>query len=590
MKAALKTELAAPAERRDKRTGERIASFVGALFRHVSVTILLAVGIAAVCGLGALWLLHGLDQDAELIEHNERTMQKLSESVVRGLESVMLQGSANAVESYAERLKTVRGISDLRVLRTDGVEAFHDNKTIGAVNARLGTTAFPPHQRSAPAAAAARLPVEQKQLSRAVREKRPVSYYETDASGYRVMTLLHPLLNEGACQSCHGADHAVRGVLKVTTSLAAVEQAIESKRAKTLAALSVALVAILLLTHALLQAIVVRRVQRISGAMNAIVLGNYSTRVPDRDRDELGEMARCFNRMAENLLAASSQLNEKQDMMTAVLRGAHDGIVIADAKGDIVMVNAAAEQLLGKASGQIYKGGLPNLLDNPALIQSWRASLGDVAEEISYRHKPLQVYISRIRAPRSANLGVAILMRDISGERQLREEVKRLHFTDQPTGLGNARYLDHALAHFWTRAKASAAEVGVLIVSLDTLKEAVLAHGPQLGEQMLKRAAHALGAALGKGAMLARLSEDSVAAVLYGPTALQGEALAARVLESIHESPVEGVQAWASAGVATAAVRSSEGRAELITAARHALAQAIEAGGGCVRVPGHAPP
>lgn len=572
--------LAAVAKRGKEKPVARAGLVVGALFRHVSVTIMLAVGVASAAGLAGLWLIYSIEQDASLIEQNERTMQKLSESVIRGLESVMLLGNAGAVDEYAARLKTVRGLSDLRVLRTNGAEAFRDGQTILAVNQRLGANKFHVHQ---PVGTKPGAPPPAQYLTRVISEKSMVSYYETDLNGRRLMTMLQPMLNEAVCQGCHGGDHAVRGVLKVSTSLAGLDSAVEVSRAKTLAVVGGALIAILLLTHGLLQAIVVRRVQRVSEAMDAIVSGDFSRRVPDRDRDELGDMARAFNHMAENLLASSSMLNEKQDMMTAVLRGAHDGIIIADAKGDVVMANAAAEHLLGKSSRQIYKGGLPAIFDNPLLIQGWRGSLGDVAEEITYRQKPLQVYISRIRAPNNADLGVAVLMRDISGERQLRDEVKKLHFTDSQTGLGNARYLDHALAHFWGRAKATGSELGVLIVSIDTLKEASLAHGPKLAEQMIKRGVQALGESLGKGATLARISEDSIAAVLFGPALRQAQAFAAQALERIHESPVEGVQAWASAGIATLSPRSAEGQAVLVDAARQALAQAIEAGGGCVR-------
>jgi diguanylate cyclase (GGDEF)-like protein/PAS domain S-box-containing protein len=329
--------------------------------------------------------------------------------------------------------------------------------------------------------------------------------------------------------------------------------------------------------------VVVRRVQRVREAMDAIVSGDFSKRVPDLDRDELGDMARAFNHMAESLLASTSLLNEKQDMMTAVLRGAHDGIVIADAKGDIVMANAAAEQLLGKSSGQIYKGGLWAIFDNPELIQGWRGSLGDVAEEITYRQRPLQVYISRIRAPKNSDLGVAVLMRDITGEKQLREEVKKLHFTDVQTGLGNARYLDHAIAHFWGRVRTTGGEIGVLLLSIDTLKEVALAHGPKVADKTIKHAVQALNETLGKGATLARLTEDSIAAVLVGTQLGKAQALAAQVLQRIHAAPVDGIQAWASVGLAKCIPMSGDGQAELVDAARHALAQAIEAGGGCVR-------
>lgn len=572
--------LTAPAAAKGTKRVERVGLFVGGLFRHVSVTILLAVGLAAGCGLAALWLLYDMEQDAALIEHNERTMRKLSESVIRGLESVMLQGSVEAVESYAERLKTVRGISELRVLRTDGVEAFHDNKTVAAVNARLGSNAFRLHDRVRPDAARS---ISSPHLEQALRDKRSVTYYETDASGVRLMTHLHPLLNEPGCQGCHGDDHAVRGVLKVTTSLQSVERTIRATRYKTLAVLGGVLALILVLTYALLKVVVVRRVQRVSNAMHAIVLGDYSTRVPDADRDELGEMARSFNRMAENLLAAGSQLNEKRDMMTAVLRGAHDGIVVADRKGDIVMANAAAEQLLGKSSQQIHRGGLPRIFDNPALIQAWRASLGDVAEEITYRNKPLQVYVSHIRGLDNGDLGIALLMRDISGERALREEVKRLHFTDPLTGLGNARYLEHALAQYSSRAKAAQKSLAVALVSVDTLKDLALSYGSKLEADALKHVAHLLAETFGSGVPLARTAEDTLAAVLYGASPDAACGLVRRALERIHATPLEGIQLWASAGVAAAPVRAAGGQSELIQAAARALRDAIEAGSGSVR-------
>ena len=572
--------LAVPAQG-DEPGAARVGSFVGGLFRRVSVTILLAVGIAAGCGLGALWALYGAEQDAALTAQNERIMHKLSEAVIRGLEAVMLQGVAEAVDRYAERLKTVQGIADLRVLRTDGAEAFRDNQTVAAVNAHLGTLAFQPHERAAPGRA---YTLSSPHFDQAVKTRQPVSYYETDEHGFRVMTVLLPMLNAQACQACHGGGaHAVRGVLKVTASLDSTDRAIEATRHKTLAALAGALAVILALTYALLNAVVVRRVQRVSDAMHAIVLGDYSTRVPEGDRDELGDMARSFNRMAENLLAASSQLNQRQDVMSAVLRGAHDGIVIADSKGNIIMANAAAEQLLTKPSQLIYKGGLARIFDNPALIQGWRGSLGDVAEEITYRGRPLQVYISRIRALDKADLGMAVLMRDISGERHLREEVKRLHFTDQQTGMGNARYLEHVLAHFWSRAKVSSAKLAVVLVSIDNLKEATLSRGVKFEELVVRNVAQLLAETFGKSVPLARQSEDTLAAVLYGMDAAQAADLALDALGRIHDTPVEGAQVWAGAGVAAAEVRAADGQAELLRAASLALRESIEAGSGNVR-------
>lgn len=559
---------------------ERVGSRIGGLFRSVSLTILLVVGLAAGSGLAALWVLYGIEQDAVLRDQNERTMRKVAESVIRGLEAVMLQGSADAFYGYAERVKSVRGIAQLRVLRTNGVEAFHDGRTIAAINARLGTDAFkaPAGDREPP------FSLSSLHLERAVKEGDAVTYYETGPAGVRLMTVLHPLANSQACHGCHGNDHSVRGVVMVTTSLESTDRAVRDVRHKTLAVLAAALAGILVLTYALLRVVVVRRVKAVSDAMHTIVLGDFSTRVPEGSRDELGDMARSFNRMSENLLVSSSQLDEKQDFMAAVLRGAHDGIVVADRKGDIIMANAAAEQLLGKRAKDIYTGGLRKLFDNAALIQGWCESLGDVAEEITYRDKPLQVYISRIRALDRSDLGMAVLMRDISGERQLREDVKRLHFTEQQTGLGNARYLEHALAHHCARAKASGGSLAVVLVSIDNLKEVALSRGARLEELIVRSVAQTLVDTFGKVMPLARTGEDTLAVLVFGPAADGAAELAQKALARIHETPVEGTQVWASCGIGSVEAPTSDGRTELLQAASHALQEAIEAGSGSVRV------
>lgn len=566
---------------------ERVGSRIGGLFRSVTVTILLVVGIAAGCGLAALWILYGAEQGAVLREQNERTMRKLTESVIRGLESVMLQGSADAFYGYAERMKTVRGIAELRVLRSDGVEAFHDGRTVAAINARLGTEAFkaPARDNKPP------FSFSSHHLERAVKEGDAIAYYETGPDGVRLMTVLHPLSNSKACQGCHGRDHSVRGVVMVTTSLESTDRAVRDVRYKTLGVLAAALAGILVMTYALIRFVVVRRVKAVSEAMHTIVLGDFSTRVPEGGRDELGDMARSFNRMAENLLASSSRLNEKQDFMAAVLRGAHDGVVVADRKGDIIMANAAAEQLLGKRAKDIYGGGLRKLFDNAALMQGWCESLGDVAEEITYRDKPLQIYISRIRALNRGDLGMAVLMRDISGERQLREEVKRLHFTEQRTGMGNARYLEHALAHHWALAKASAGRLAVALVSIDNLKDMTLSGNARLEELIVRSVAQTLADSLGKAMPLARIGADTLAVLVFGPAADRAADLARDALARIHETPVEDTQVWASCGIGTVEVRTNEGREELLQSASQALQEAIEAGSGsvCLVGPGAAP-
>lgn len=559
------------------------AAHLGAswLPQRVGATIVFVVGIAASCALAGLWLLYDVEQRSLVTAETERTMAKLSESVIRGVESMMRFGSWEVFQHYSENLKQIPGITDLRVLRIDGTEAFRDNITRVLVNERLGAQRFPPRENLS---AEIVLPSSSEPLKKAIEQRRPVIFYERDQTGDRTMTILHPLQNEPTCHGCHAPDHPIRGIVKVTTSLGAVQQAIAKTRYTALAAAAAALIVLLGLTHLLLRLAVVRRVKRVGDAMNAIVMGDFSRRVPDTDVDEFGDMARSFNRMAENLLASSSQLHENQDMVAAVLRSAHEGIVVADRKNEIIMTNAAAEQMLGKSAARILTGGLENLFDSPNMMKTWRSALGDTSDDITYRGKPLQVYLSSIRGSNRKVLGFAVLMRDMSGERQLRDEVRRLHFTDEQTGTGNERYLDHALSHCWSRARATDATLSVMLFSVDTLRQVTLSEGREVAEAILKSVVQAIKDTFGSSAAVARMAGDTFAVVTIGLTLDKACSLAQGVLKRVGAVPVGTVEVWASAGVATIAAREIERAAEAVEAASEALAQAIEIGGGCVRM------
>lgn len=373
---------------------DRIGYACARRFRHVGTTILLAVGVASACGLAALGMLYDVEQEAAILAQDERIMKNLADSVVRGYETVMLAGTGDIARSYAERLKTVPGISDLRVLRIDGTEAFHDDSTISAVNARFGSAVFPArgNDRSPPG-----LDRAFPQLQRAITERTPVTYVETDASGNRTVTLLHPFPNAAACQGCHGADHSVRGVLKLTTSLAETQGLIRQTRIKALALVAGVLAAMLALTFTLVKVVVVRRIEAVDQAMNAILCGEFATRAPEQGRDELSAMARSFNQMVENVLDTSARAREEQSLAKALLETDEYGIVIANRQNDVVLVNPAAERILGKGVMRIMADGLRNLFHDPEFMLRWERSDSQLSEDIRCGDGTLRAGVSRIR-------------------------------------------------------------------------------------------------------------------------------------------------------------------------------------------------
>jgi two-component system NtrC family sensor kinase len=130
--------------------------------------------------------------------------------------------------------------------------------------------------------------------------------------GHRVMGLILPIRNEESCwnSACHAHSETQTflGVLDVQMSLASADESL--RNANRQGALA-ALVGILL-TSLMMGLIVYRAVhipaRKLRSGTRALANGNLDYRIEMTRTDELGALARSFNRMAENLRTADAEL------------------------------------------------------------------------------------------------------------------------------------------------------------------------------------------------------------------------------------------------------------------------------------------
>ncbi|WP_256837892.1 ATP-binding protein [Sphingopyxis sp. KK2] len=118
--------------------------------------------------------------------------------------------------------------------------------------------------------------------------------------------------------------------------------------------------ALLLLALAVIGAIVVadrivRPLGTLVGATRTAAGGDLSVRVtPSANNDEISVLAHAFNRMTEQiqgqtsaLVSANEQIEARRTFIEAVLSGVSSAVVSVDADHRILLVNAAAEWLIG---------------------------------------------------------------------------------------------------------------------------------------------------------------------------------------------------------------------------------------------------
>lgn len=549
------------------------------ILKHLRVRylIMIVLGLSVTAGLVVTAAVYAQHQEAAVREQNERAMEKLTESVLQGLQSVMLAGSADMAQAFAKHLKEVPDISELRVLRRNGEEAFLDNQTIDEVNRRRGEEAFPPHEQET---AVRILPADDPNLQRVLAEGKAVSVYRPDPSGTQTLTFLAPIKNQEGCYKCHGKTHPMRGVLLLETSLAVVEKEILLVRQKTLLLLAASLMVTMLLSGYLMGRAVVAPIETVTQAMSRVREGDLEHHVTVNSRDEFGRMADSFNLMTAGVKSAYSGLKREHDKLTTIILGASEGIAVADAEGRVALVNPAMEKLVGKTSEQIVAGGLEQLLDDSATMGHWLAGggTGEIPTAV-YRGRSFQVFAATLQADDGRPAGAAVLLRDITAEQRLEQELRRLSTTDALTGLYNRRHLDATLSREFDRtARAGNPPLSIIMIDIDHFKKFNDTHGHDQGDRVLKAVALCLRDSLRQHDVPCRYGGEEFLAILPNTPGEGVGVVAERLRRTVEDLVVDGLKVTISLGTATFPELPAENSDKLVEAADGALYRSKENG------------
>ena len=143
----------------------------------------------------------------------------------------------------------------------------------------------------------------------------------------------------------------------------------------SLAALLLGVVLSSLLTGRLLQP-----VGHLRQAVDRIGAGDFTARVPVGGRDEFAQLAATFNAMADRLdryrRSSLGELLLAQQAAQSAIDSLPDPVVVFDANGDVLIVNRAAETLLGIGLGTGTKAALEHV--TPALRAAIEQARGHV--------------------------------------------------------------------------------------------------------------------------------------------------------------------------------------------------------------------
>ena len=245
--------------------------------------------------------------------------------------------------------------------------------------------------------------------------------------------------------------------------------------------------------------------------------------------DRLRELAPALLELFIDRISSEMQRNaaEAQLMQAAsVFKHANEGILITDAKGTIVDVNAAFTSITGYSHEEAV-GKNPRILrsgqhDKNFYQEMWQRLLqhGRSSTEIWNRRKNGELYAEQLTISAVYDSDGQVqryvgLFSDITTQKEQQRQLEHIAHYDPLTGLPNRVLLADRLQQAMVHAQRHQGVIAVIYLDLDGFKAINDSYGHDVGDRLLISLAEHLKATLREGDTLARLGGDEFVAILH---------------------------------------------------------------------------
>jgi len=175
----------------------------------------LIIIISLIVGLGIRIVYFAYNQNTELITTTQNNLHQQSDLLYQSVKNAILTGNApNAVSLFTD-IRDINPAYEIMLFRENGVQAFSDNSTVSMVNSNINKKIFSLRKTNPTDVVVIK---GNTHFSRTV-AMRKTSAFEAKNGNRDYFTIYKPLLNLPKCAVCHGSDHTVRGVIKISSDI-----------------------------------------------------------------------------------------------------------------------------------------------------------------------------------------------------------------------------------------------------------------------------------------------------------------------------------------------------------------------------------
>ena len=194
---------------------------------------------------------------------------------------------------------------------------------------------------------------------------------------------------------------------------------------------------------------------KLTAAAKKIGKGDLGSRTQIKSRDEIGQLARALNRMADDL----SKSTVSKDYVNGILESMGDSLVVVSSDGFIVTVNPATCRMLGYGETELIgrpqhatlqhtkrNGTCYRRAESPIYTSSKKGTIHHVTDEVFWKKDGTSLPVEYTSTPIRENrklIGAVVTFRDITERIQIEHQLKQA----RDTALESARLKSEFLAN-----------------------------------------------------------------------------------------------------------------------------------------------
>jgi two-component system NtrC family sensor kinase len=244
----------------------------------------------------------------------------------------------------------------------------------------------------------------------------PAASLEEEFQGEPLLVFMQPILNEEECFHCHGTSDRVIGAMVVRANMQRTLAKVTAARNRSILIMVLGISAIFAIIYLLVQKFIRSPVASLTQGVRKVAAGDLDFNIPSKSRDEIGELARSFNRMTRDLKDAREEIKNWTETLedlveerTAQLKRAQASAILAEKMASMGRLAAIVAheinnplagirtyaRLLLKKSDVIMPGVDTRYLDYLKTIESESARCGDIVKNLLEYARPAKPHFQQ---------------------------------------------------------------------------------------------------------------------------------------------------------------------------------------------------